>query len=545
MSIKLYFHTLRYLKFSQILWRLYYRFIAKPLIDLSPAPALRNHIGNLRKPIEKNIKMLEAKKFIFLNEIHEIQGALDWNNPTWAKLWLYNLHYFDDLNCKEAKLRKQWHKNLINIWIQDNPPGFGNGWEPYPISLRIVNWIKWSLISNSLEDHILLSLAVQARYLMQRLEYHLLGNHLFVNAKALIYVGLFFTGNEANVWFNKGLQILQEQLPEQVLSDGGNFELSPMYHAIFLEDLLDIINIYNCYGIIIPEQIIDTVRRMFFWLLIMTHPNGEFSFFNDTANAISASTKELEDYAQILGLDLEVTSIQKNKHLIDSGYVRIEKGELTAILDIAAIGSDYIPGHAHADSLSFECSLFKQKIIVNSGTSLYGTSKERLRQRGTKAHSTLAIDDKDSSEVWGGFRVARRARILDSRVESNDDRIVVSASHDGYCRLNGKLKHSRQWILTEQSLEVIDIVQGKGKHKIEIIYHLAPEISILNKGINFIELLANKQKVMMKFDGKGELFIEPSTYHPEFGLSIENRKIIWVQLDCQLPFKVRMILLWK
>jgi uncharacterized heparinase superfamily protein len=35
---------------------------------------------------------------------------------------------------------------------------------------------------------------------------------------------------------------LRSELPEQVLADGGNFERSPMYHAIFLEDVLDLIN---------------------------------------------------------------------------------------------------------------------------------------------------------------------------------------------------------------------------------------------------------------------------------------------------------------
>ena len=88
-------------------------------------------------------------------------------------------------------------------------------------------------------------------------------------------------------------------------------------------------------------------------------------------------------------------------------------------------------------------------MIVNSGTSCYGSSNERLRQRGTRVHNTVDIDGQNSSEVWGGFRVARRAypkqlKILNSESGNN---LEVHCSHDGYDRLKGNPVHSRSWIL--------------------------------------------------------------------------------------------------
>ena len=68
-----------------------------------------------------------------------MEQAGDWNAAERDKLWLYNLHYFDDLNAAQANQRTVWHRALIDRWIADNPPGQGNGWEPYPTSLRIVN----------------------------------------------------------------------------------------------------------------------------------------------------------------------------------------------------------------------------------------------------------------------------------------------------------------------------------------------------------------------------------------------------------------------
>ena len=87
------------------------------------------------------------------------------------------------------------------------------------------------------------------------------------------------------------------------------------------------------------------------------------------------------------------------------------------LIDVAKIGPDYLPGHAHADTLSFELSLYGKRLLVNSGISRYGTSLIRQFERSTEAHNTVAIDNKNSSEVWSGFRVARRAYPLDLKIE--------------------------------------------------------------------------------------------------------------------------------
>ena len=81
------------------------------------------------------------------------------------------------------------------------------------------------------------------------------------------------------------------------------------------------------------------------------------------------------------------------------------------LLDVASIGPDYLPGHGHADTLSFEMSLFGKRTLVNRGISQYGIEVRQV-ERGTAAHNTVVINNENSSEVWSGFRVARRARPL-------------------------------------------------------------------------------------------------------------------------------------
>lgn len=407
--------------------------------------------------------------FRFLNEERTLDPARPWRPVDAPLLWLYNLHYFDDLNAACSAERSSWHQALIESWISANPPASEPGWDSYPTSLRISNWIKWSLSGGRLAQRHVASLAQQVRWLEGRIEWHLLGNHLFANAKALIFAGCFFSGPEARRWLAKGSRIALRELPEQVLSDGGNFELTPMYHSIFLADVLDLINVAQAFPGKIAAELEEALRRraasMLRWLEAMVHPDGEIALFNDSAMGIAPSLAELKGYAARLSIEAspqEVTAAPKVSvtYLAASGYARLETAEAVAICDIARVGPDYLPGHAHADTLSFEMSIFGRRFIVNGGTSRYGSDNARVLERGTGAHSTVLVDNQDSSEVWSGFRVARRARPFGIGLDQSADAIQLRASHDGYRRLHRDIIPQRTWTLSQDSLLIEDRVAG-------------------------------------------------------------------------------------
>ena len=279
-----YWHTLRHLKPVQFYGRLWFRF-HKPVVAAGPTPTCRKLAGSWQLPATKPDSMVAPGSFCFLNQTHGLPERDGWNDQSLEKLWLYNLHYFDDLNAAGSLERHDWHVSLMCRWVAENPPTGGNGWEPYPTSLRIVNWVKWGLNGNVLPAECVASLAVQTRWLAQRLERHLLGNHLFANAKALVFAGLFFAGDEADAWLAAGLKIVSEQLAEQVLPDGGHFERSTMYHAICVEDLLDLINAGETWSGMVPAAVLDdwrdAVQRMLEWLQGMSHPDGQIRFSLD------------------------------------------------------------------------------------------------------------------------------------------------------------------------------------------------------------------------------------------------------------------------
>lgn len=260
--------------------------------------------------------------------------------------------------------------------------------------------------------------------------------------------------------------------------------------------------------------------------------------------------------------------------LRDSGYIRLAAGPAVALLDVAPIGPDDLPGHAHADTLSFELSLFGQRVIVNGGTSRYGTGPERLAERGMAAHSTVQLDGADSSEVWGGFRVARRARprevavsVADSPVRApaeteagRPDRCDqaahgassrrqgcrVSAAHDGYRRLPGRPVHRRSWCLTGEGLVVSDVLEGDYAEAVAR-FHLHPAVRIERdqiapgdapdtypnpvatpladanpaQGATGTWLLPDGQAVAWRVTG-GQARIIANHWHPQFGVSTSS-----------------------
>ena len=174
--------------------------------------------------------------FNFLNLEHKFED-IDWNYSVNGKLWTYNLNYFDYLNQQD--ISREDGLTLIYNYI-DSESNLKEGLEPYPISLRLINWIKFISKHQIQDEKIDRILAKHLSLLNKKLEYHLLGNHLLENAFALLF-GAYYFGDETI--YRSSKKLLEAELKEQILNDGGHFELSPMYHKLILTRLLDCINL--------------------------------------------------------------------------------------------------------------------------------------------------------------------------------------------------------------------------------------------------------------------------------------------------------------
>lgn len=540
----LYFNTIRKLKIIQIIYRIKY-LIYIPRFKKINNDLLLNNIIKWHLSIRKKDSTDNNNNFYILNNFIKYKQEKTWEDKNIDKLLLYHIHYFDYLNFDHNKKDVSKHIKLINEWIKYKKNRKFVGLEPYPVSLRIVNWIKWSIENSYYEKNFLNIIISEANYLSKRLEWHILGNHLFKNAKALIFAGLYFNNSIAKNLYRLGIKIIKKQVRIQILEDGGHFERSPMYHAIFLEDLLDIINIHNAFNVKTPVKLDHLIKKMFEWLNLMTHEDKTVSYFNDSTNNFAPSIHKLKNYAYNLKFNINIKH-NTFSDLSFSGFSRINFTNYSAIINRGNPGPDFLLGHAHADALSFELSILKKKFIVNQGISTYENIKKRFDQKATDSHSTLKIDDVNSSEIWSSFRIARRSKILQKQNNINDKYLLLSASHNGYKFLNGSPVHKREWIFKDNEIIINDIVEGLGKHLFNLCYFIHPDIEINNidNEKKFLIFFIKNKKIIMKFDLYGNLLLKNDKYCLEFYKEIKNIKISFTtkkKLPIRLVTKINII----
>ncbi len=444
----IYLNTIRYLKPVQIRYRIYYALRKKIRKITGYKVKEKAFNGKITKVklypgIINPVSYLGNYEFEFLNQKHGFKEKINWDFDGFGKLWTYNLNYFEFLH--QEKLDKSEGLDLIYDFITNFDKN-NIGKEPFPTSLRIINWIKF-LVQNDIEDQkIIDNLYNQAYILYDNIEYHLMGNHLLENAFSLLYAGIYFDDSKL---ISKGEEILLIQLEEQILDDGAHFELSPMYHQLMFYRLLDVLNLvfnskYQNQNIL--DLMIQKAGLMYSWLENITFLNGDIPLFNDSSPGIAPSTAELLNYAKRLNV------VKKAKQLGESGFRKFKSGRFELIIDIGKIGPDYIPGHGHNDMFSFVLYIDNKPIIVDTGTTVYGgNSERRYLERSTASHNTVQVEDYEQAEIWDDFRIARRS--YPKIVFEGKNKLIVE-----YIHFSKKYKHRRKFTIGENKIEIEDTI---------------------------------------------------------------------------------------
>lgn len=486
-KVELFFNTLLYLKPIQFYYRVYYflrnRFIGE-IIKKKSLPNFNSIVWE-QVLINKNSYLVKSNTFSFLNFSHSFSLEIDWNYDQFGKLWTYNLNYFDYLN--QEKISKNEGLQLIEDYIK-NDNILIDGKESYPISLRGINWIKFLSKNQIINLVINETLHNHYRILSKNIEYHLLGNHLLENAFSLLF-GAFYFKNEK--LYNKSKKLLRTQLNEQILEDGGHFELSPMYHQIMLFRVLDCIQLVklNSWK---NDDLLNLLKvsssKMLSWLDNMTFNNGDIPMVNDSTFQIAPSTKELLDYGKYLGIN------RKDIKLSDSGYRMFKNQKYELFMDMGGIKASYQPGHVHSDIFNF--ILYKNNLpfIVDTGISTYEKNERRQIERSTSSHNTITIGDYEQTEVWGSFRVAKRAELV-SFTESENE---FSSSHDGYKKIG--VIHNRNFITNIDSIHIYDKLTKQDVY--EQIAHIHFHPSIKNIVIKNTMVFFENLDIEISFKGK-------------------------------------------
>lgn len=454
MNILLFLETLSFLKPTQLIHHLTRRFRPPQLKSCrTPMPPQPTKIVS---PIGK-YEILADSTFTFLNITSQFRN---WNMEEHGPLWTYNLNYMDWLEQKNITTEEclSW----IDKFISDLS-GNKVGLDAYPTALRIINWAKFfSKHPKCLDQNRANSMYAQTLLLEQKLEYHLLGNHLLEDAYALFIASLFFRDKQL---YKKATRLLTDQLQEQILPDGSHYEQSPMYHCIMLDRLLDCINFADSYRLQEEQEPYTVMLRekaalMLGHLQNIIYKDNSIPLLNDSAYRIAPTPTELFRYAQLLNISWD------NVPLKECGYRKMANDRMEIVADIGNIAASYQPGHSHADTFNYELRVDGEPVIVDTGISTYNKNERRQYERSTAAHNTVQTDGKNSSNVWGGFRMGRRAKV--NVIKDDDDNIV--ARHRGF---GNHTIHERHFICKENSFLIEDYILGKETNSVSYL-HISP-----------------------------------------------------------------------
>lgn len=456
-------HTVRRLRLRQLFYQVLVRTHKPKLDQIGDAVHGRELLWTNTIP---KAKCYQEERFYFLNIAAKFSS---WNDNTHGMLWTYNQNYMDWL--LQPGFTTDEGIEWINRFIQELPNNSA-GLDAYPIALRGINWIKFislntEKITTETKKIWYASLYAQYELLMRKLEYHLLGNHLLEDAYSLFIASLFF---ENAGMFKKASRLLYRELNEQILPDGAHYEQSPMYHCILLDRLLDCYNFSTRnHRFNEQEKLNDFLLRkaqvMLGHLKSLIYQDHSIPLLNDSAYGIAPIPDDLFAYADRLDIDWQEIPMK------ECGYRKLEKKQFEAIVDVGNITASYQPGHSHADTFNYELRINGNPFVVDTGISTYNKTPRRQYERGTSAHNTVTIGGKNSSDVWGGFRVGKRAKVTLLK----DDPYEIIAWHDGFGSLG---KHCRKFILEGDGFKVEDSV-STNKEAISWL-HLSPESEILS-----------------------------------------------------------------
>jgi len=463
--------------------------------------------------VERRAAEFARGEFIYLNRGADFSRGIRWRDPGASALWLYQLHY---LGCvadlartgrvaAAAKILNSWRAEFEDRW---DPVA----WHPYPASLRLRNLCVAARAAggfDALGAGAATLAAVHAAFLLRHVEHDVRGNHLLENAHALLWAGRSLRGGAASACERAARAIYETEIEEQVLPDGGHFELSPMYHCIVMRGLLEVRSLLGDGDPLVRGHVAPALKRMGTFLAGIVCPDGDIPLVGDSVRGFGPPPSTL---LRLVGAKpVPLHGIRAFAH---TGLYVLRNERIWAILDAGPVCPPYLPAHGQADSLSIEVWVDGVCVVCDAGVFGY-EGPERAWGRSTRAHSAPAIGDADSSEVYGSFRVGGLAAVESVGVADAGDEVLAQLRPYG-----STARVTRTVRLFGNSLTIEDVgAAGAGDARLVSRLHLAPgpEFVLAGDAAKGAVTGAHSRAADVAF--AGEAAVEKGSTSREFGLA--------------------------
>jgi hypothetical protein len=420
-----------------------------------------------------------------------------------------------------VELLAQWRH-----WQKENPYPKGINWaSSLEVAFRSLSWL-WvyfllegtPAMTPEFQGQWRRAMALNGRHIeLYHSTYFAPNTHLLGEAVALFFIGTLCPElRSSSRWKRRGWKIILQESERQVRADGFYFEQSTHYHVYALDFLLHVTVLASLNDMPFPPEYIRRLGQMLEALAVLCRAGipprwGDDDggrVFDPRRNRAEHLSDPLASGAVLFGrgdfkllaggLPEETLWLLGEKGAAE--FDRIEakqpgmssvawpetglyvmsssERKLQAIIDAGPQGA-ITAGHGHADALSLTLHADERPLLVDPGTYEYvGAGIDRDQFRSTAAHNTLQVDGRSQSDPKGPFTWKR---FTESKAESwisGEKFDLFVGSHDGYS-LPGNPTIHRRWVFFRKPKFwlVRDLMLGTGKHRLELHWHLNPDLS--------------------------------------------------------------------
>ncbi len=461
-------------------------------------------------------------------------GADPWTQDSLPPHMADGLHRFEwlrDLRDLGGDAARRRARDLIGAWLDRHDRWHRHAWRPDLLGARLAAWIgMFGFFGESADDSfrtaVLDSLARQHRHLLSAISSSPQGPEQFETIRGAIIASVALGATE------DVLKSLTDQLAAaidaQVLGDGGHRSRAPTIQADVLAALVDVRAALRAADRDPPAILDKAIQDMTGVLRMLRHGDGGLALFNGAVEG------------QVWRLDALIARTESKARAAvsapDIGIERMTAGRSIVIVDAgAATGAD---GMAHAGTLAFELSVGRERLIVNCGAAP-GDLRWETALRASAAHSTLVIDDTNTSEIRSDGSLGRHVTAVRQERWEAEGSVWLEAEHDGY-RDSHSVLHRRRLYLAAggddlRGEDTVSYTGGPGQRPVEaaIRFHLHPRISasLVQNGNAALLRTPSGAGWRLRSSG-GRLALNESVYFGQRGRMQRTRQlVITVPLD--------------
>lgn len=480
---------------------------------------------------------IRAGYFLFRG-LKQPVGTLSFERMTMIPAFADYLHSFAwlrDLAC--AATREQGApiaEAVLRKWLEvhsDTPSE--PAWRADNAGWRLLFWSAHAPFILSSSDLVYRSLVLNciartARHLDRGADKAPLGLPRLVAWGGIVAASMLLPGGAARKIF--GEAGLKRAIENAVHGDGGIVSRSPLDQLDAIMLLAMVRAVYDVRREQVPPFITEALGRMVPALLGLSHGDGGLGSWQGAGAIDPATIEAVVRASRVRARPLRQAS--------DWGYQRLVAGSTIVQVDAAPPPVARLADAGCASTTAIEISDGPQRLIVNcGGAALSGAwMPDGLAQalRTTAAHSTLVLDDSNSTALLPDGTLGRGVTEVELHRQEQESGSRIEISHDGYVRRLGYV-HRRLLLVSGDGKEIRgeDMLTPASRRRkpvklpAQLRFHLAPGVEPTATADGMGALLRIDMGAIWQFRANmGKLAIEESLWVDSEGRPHESRQLV-------------------